>query len=292
MKYRYITAFLVLTAFFMACQNREKEAKTPLGLANFHQLNSQVYSGSSPKTEADFKALADLGIRSIISVDGAHPKLIPAKKYGMKYAHVPVDYSGIDREEAKNILAAFHQLEKPVYIHCHRGTQRGPTAAMLILKQYFEASQEKTLALMADIGTSKSYTGLYKSVAEFKSLTKQEIEAVKAIPETAKVHEFADRMAKIDRIWERLKGIQKGKWKKIDQTTELDASHEVLLLREQFTELIRFNKKSELTAGLKHTEELLIKLEEIVLRAYIPQRDVLYKKVRQSCMDCHKKYRN
>src|SRR5688572_30772436 len=53
------------------------------GLHNVVAYAADVYSGSAPEGAAGFDTLRRLGVRSVLSVDGAEPELQPAKALGM-----------------------------------------------------------------------------------------------------------------------------------------------------------------------------------------------------------------
>src|SRR5688500_4513824 len=59
------------------------------GLHNLWRVAANSYSGSEPHAEEGFASLAKLGIKTVISVDGARPNLEAAAKHGMKYVHIP-----------------------------------------------------------------------------------------------------------------------------------------------------------------------------------------------------------
>src|SRR4051812_27897995 len=68
-------------------------------LANAHVVTAKVISGAQPEGDESFKALEDLGVRTIVSVDGAAPDVGTARRYGLRYVHLPITYSGVTPEE-------------------------------------------------------------------------------------------------------------------------------------------------------------------------------------------------
>src|SRR5437763_283879 len=52
-------------------------------LHNVHHLTEKLYCGSGPEDEKQLKALAEFGIKTVISVDGAKPRADLAEKYGL-----------------------------------------------------------------------------------------------------------------------------------------------------------------------------------------------------------------
>ena len=119
----------------------------PPGVHNFYLLGTNVYSGSTPEGDAGFKALAELGVKTIISVDGAQPDVIRAKKFGIRYVHLPHGYSGISTNLQHQLAKAASELDGPYYVHCHHGKHRGPTAAAILCmtKDSWDAAQAEQL---------------------------------------------------------------------------------------------------------------------------------------------------
>ncbi len=64
-------------------------------LHNAHRVTDKVLSGAQPEGEAAFAELARLGVRTIISVDGATPDVQLASKHGLRYVHLPITYGGV-----------------------------------------------------------------------------------------------------------------------------------------------------------------------------------------------------
>jgi protein tyrosine phosphatase (PTP) superfamily phosphohydrolase (DUF442 family) len=98
------------------------------GVENAYRLSPRLYSGGEPRGEQAFAALKSLGIKTAISVDGATPDAETARRYGIRYVHLPVGYDGISREQAVRIIKAARTLPGPVFVHCHHGKHRGPAA--------------------------------------------------------------------------------------------------------------------------------------------------------------------
>src|SRR5262245_58106552 len=98
-------------------------------LPNAYQIHAKVISGGLPEGDTAFQELADLGVKTIISVDGATPDIETAKKHGLRYVHLPHGYDGIPRSRANELAKAVRDLPGPIYIHCHHGKHRSPAAA-------------------------------------------------------------------------------------------------------------------------------------------------------------------
>src|SRR4051794_40365147 len=65
------------------------------GLQNLFRVSDRVYSGSSPEGDPGFASLERLGIRTVITVDGAKPDVATAERHGLRYVHLPIGYGGV-----------------------------------------------------------------------------------------------------------------------------------------------------------------------------------------------------
>lgn len=92
---RIILALMFLS-LRVAGQNNAPEVKLLRSerLENLFSIDRKVFSGSSPHDQQGFQELKALGIKTIISVDGGKPDAETARKYGMRYIHIPIGYDG------------------------------------------------------------------------------------------------------------------------------------------------------------------------------------------------------
>ena len=157
------------------------------GIHNAVAYHPGFISGSQPEGDkgdknAGFKTLAAMGIRTIITVDGAEPNVEEAKKYGMKYIHLPIGYNGFDEERELQLTRATRDAMKdgPVYIHCHHGKHRSAGAAATIATNLGWETAEQGVARMNVSGTAANYTGLFACAAEARPIDKATLDAVDA----------------------------------------------------------------------------------------------------------------
>lgn len=101
------------------------------GIANVFRLSKNIISGGEPLNEGALRQIADMGVKTILSVDGKAPEAAAARKLGMRYVHVPIKYTGINPQEMIRIAKTFRELPKPMFVHCFHGKHRGPAAAAI-----------------------------------------------------------------------------------------------------------------------------------------------------------------
>lgn len=172
-----------------------------------------VYSGGVPQGELGFDTLEALGVRTVISVDAARPDVERASARGMRYAHVPVGYAGLGSGERLNLARALRDLPRPMYIHCHHGQHRGPTAVAVGLRTIGEISGERAIAVLETAGTSPRYRGLWADARNTVPAPADELDAwTPELPEVARVEGFGRAMAEMDRAFERLALVRGAGW--------------------------------------------------------------------------------
>ena len=82
-----------------------------------HRLDDGLVSGGVPDGDAGFDALKAMGIRTIITVDGAPPDVARAEARGMRYVHIPITYAQVSPEQTLELARAVRDLPGPTYIH-------------------------------------------------------------------------------------------------------------------------------------------------------------------------------
>lgn len=267
------------------------------GIENTFWLGRKIISGACPNGEAGFRALGKMGVKTIISVDGARPDEKVAKKYGMRYVHIPVTYGGVSRAQALSIGRAVRDLPGPVFIHCHHGKHRGPTAAVMAAMIAEGWTTIQAQDAMKQAGTSPNYTGLWASAREFKKPTKKELRnADHSFPVAAVIDDTAAAMVDVDEKWDHLGDVRKAKWSVPADSPDIDPPHQALLLRESFTELLRAakakNEPADYLEKMAYAETSAAALETALREKNAANAETAYKAVEKSCKSCHVVYRD
>lgn len=265
-------------------------------LHNVIEVVPGVYSGSGPASEADFEALRALGVRSVLSVDGAMPDVALAESKGMGYAHVPIAYSGIEDAEREAIARAIRDLPWPIYVHCHHGKHRGPAGAAVGLVCTGEVTVEEAMGLLEAAGTSASYSGLIDAVRRSGVMGAEEIDGVAMPPAVAPVPGFVLAMAEIDRAWDHLKLLRASNWAAPQSHPDLVAPAEAGMIHDRLRGL-RIAASHEWAddevfgAMLMRSEEAALALEEALKGDSGERREAAFEAMSASCSACHGQYR-
>jgi protein tyrosine phosphatase (PTP) superfamily phosphohydrolase (DUF442 family) len=226
-------------------------------------VTNSIYSGGGPETEEAFEALAKLGIKTIITVDGAKPNLELARRFGFRYIHLPHGYDGIPKETAVKLVKAARTAEGPIFVHCHHGKHRGPAAVGVICQGIANWSPTQAESWMKQAGTASDYDGLYRSVREFRPPSAEELAKVPGeFPESAVVSAMVDTMVEIDHRWDQMKALSAH----LDDPDK--AASEAVLLWEQIREAQRLPESAKLgnsfQSEMKKSEDAALRLRTLL----------------------------
>jgi len=292
-------------------QSREETAQHPQRLTTKHllnpvQLHSKVISGGLPEEDAAFQELQSLGVKTIVSVDGAKPDVDMAQKYGLRYVHLPHGYDGIPEARAQELAKAVRDLEGPIYIHCHHGKHRSPAAASVACVTAGLIPSTAALEVLQLAGTNPNYRGLYQSAAEARPLDAALLDTLQVeFQQTQAVPPMAEAMVALEHTHDHLKQIAQSAWKTPSAHPDLTPAHEALLLREHFTELLRTEEVQsqpvEFKALLGDSEQAARELEtalsnftgaETISAQQTEMLDRLTERITTNCKTCHHKFRD
>jgi protein tyrosine phosphatase (PTP) superfamily phosphohydrolase (DUF442 family) len=257
------------------------------GLHNLLQVRDDLWSGSTPQSDSGFQSLRDLGIRTVISVDAAAPDVNRARAAGLRYVHLPLGYGGVTREQAVRLAKAAGELPAPVYVHCHHGKHRGPTAAALMCRSRpggWSASEAEVFLVTA--GTDSRYEGLYAAVRGFWPPSAEELAAVRSdFSEFAEVGGLAARMVEIQDIWERL-----------TQNPSGPPAAPAVLLAEQYREVARLaavqTRPEAFRSLLADAERAAGELETAIRSGDATRSAAALDRCARQCAACHRDHRD
>jgi protein tyrosine phosphatase (PTP) superfamily phosphohydrolase (DUF442 family) len=292
---------LLLAGLLALAVPPDEPAAVPIeaaGLHNVFKLTDRLYSGGSPEGDTGFASLRRLGVRTVMSVDGARPDLTRAKKFGLRYVHLPIGYDGVTREQGVRIARAVRDLPGPVYLHCHHGKHRGPAAAAVArLCLDDSCAVETVVAAMRRAGTDPRYVGLYAAPRDWRRPTKAELDRVPAdFPELATVPALAEAMVAVEERWDHLKRIRSAGWKAPADHPDLDPPHEALQLAEHYRELGRQpdvrRRPEDFRRWLVESERSSQDLEAALRTNRASAAEAAFRRAGTACADCHTKYRD
>lgn len=300
-----MTALVFADAITCAEFPRRHEAQH---LDNLVQVHTKVFSGPSPQTSEAFAELKSIGIKTLISVDGAQPQVAMAKGFGLRYVHLPHGYEGIPQDRVLQLAKAVHDLDGPFYVHCHHGRYRSPAAASVACIATGLISQKEGLATLEIAGTSPRFQGLYHSVASAKRLEESELDQLRVnFQESVEVPPMAKAMVAIEQTHDQLLAIANANWQslsnQIDPNGVQNLAHEALLLREHFAELMRTEEAKQRPNAFQHllhdsnkaAEALEIALRNWQLSVAKQRPESLDKslnRLSQNCLKCHQNFRD
>ncbi len=272
------------------------------GLHNVVSYAPGFISGSAPEGDEGFETLSQMGVKTIVSVDGAEPDVKLAVPHGLRYIHLPIGYNGMDHTRTLEIAKAVKlaEIEGPVYIHCHHGMHRSAGAAGAAAVTLGWLTNDEATAKLKVSGTSPSYKGLFQCVSAAYPVDGAEWETVpNSFPEVSRPSTYVESMIEIDEVFDHLKAIEKSGWKSPVDSPDLVPVAEAGRLSDLFRflaqnkeaaakpaqvpNLLRADSKKagEIEAGLAATPQMTA--------SDLSQK---LKSLAASCTDCHAQYRD
>ncbi|MBL8900649.1 MAG: cytochrome c [Planctomycetes bacterium] len=282
-----------------------KQAPTEMpGLHNIYRLSPDIVSGSEPHGHEGLESMAEMGIRTVISVDGSAPDAAAAAKLGLRYVHVPIQYKGITNDEVAKLVKTFRELEPPFYVHCFHGKHRGPAAAALGRVALDGAPRDVAIAEMRQYcGTAGTYEGLYQVIAKGAIPSEEETAALRY--DFAPVHQpkgMVGAMSVLARAHDNVADAMKREWAADAAHPDLDALNEAEKLEQAFAAAFALDETQQGPADQKQWFERSSaeskKLVEALKRlrageaAAGEEAKQAFKAVKGLCTECHSVYRN
>jgi protein tyrosine phosphatase (PTP) superfamily phosphohydrolase (DUF442 family)/cytochrome c556 len=267
-------------------------------LHNVHAIGDRIISGAVPEGDAAFDELAAMGVRTIVSVDGATPDVERAAARGIRYVHIPVTYAQVTDDQRLRIARAVRDLPGPVYIHCHHGKHRGPAAAAAAAVSLGIVSPEQGVAFMKEAGTAPSYQGLYACVMTATAVSIAVLDATPAdFPSVQRARGIVAAMVEVDQAFDHLGDVRAAGWRVPSDHPDLVPAAEAGRLADNL------RIAGEDPAARERGKDFLSKITDAVAKATALEDAIVrqaghadlegrYKLVQASCRDCHAKYRD
>jgi protein tyrosine phosphatase (PTP) superfamily phosphohydrolase (DUF442 family) len=263
------------------------------GLENVMRVSDRIYSGSEPHGAEAFQSLRKLGVKTIVSVDGARPNVEAARAAGIRYVHIPIGYGGVSAEAGAAFARLVQDAESPFYIHCHHGKHRGPAAAAVACIADGDVNGQAALAILETAGTSSGYAGLWRDVEAYTPPAQGT--DLPELVEIAQVESLAAAMAQVDRAFDNLKLCKDAGWKTPPDHPDVVPAQEALLLKESFREAARNlspDYDEQFKTWLLEAETLATSLEGALRNDAGEDATRFLGEAEQSCQQCHENYRN
>ncbi|MGE0481401.1 MAG: hypothetical protein AB7Q17_13110 [Phycisphaerae bacterium] len=274
------------------------DAVNSRGLHNVIRVSDRLISGSLPENDRGFDELDSLGVKTIISVDGATPDVARAAARGMRYVHVPVGYHGLSVAQQRRIARAARDLPGPIYLHCHHGKHRGPAAAASAAVLLGEMSPEAGDAFLKKAGTSSSYPGLFACVQSARALDAKELDATPPdFPAIAPRPAFVEAMSAAQDAFDHLVAIRDAQWRTPASHPDLvptaEAARLESLLRGMLDDPAATGRPADFLPMLRASQQRAAELEvEIAAGAAADVLTAGLARLGATCRDCHTIYRD
>lgn len=269
-------------------------------IENLYQLGEGLYSGGEPRWEAAFAELAALGVKTLVSVDGAAPDVETARRHGLRYVHLPLGYQGYPEAACLRLARAATELPGPMFVHCHHGKHRGPAAAAIMAITRWGWSPAQAEQWLQTAGTSTNYAGLYATVRRWRPPAPETLARVPGdFPEAARTPDLVQAMVDADRAWEHLQAIAAAGYRPPPDQPDLAPAREAARLAERLAESRQFPEvvgaDADLVERFRRAEREARELARLLRNEPLPGAEVLARQLQEvsrSCTECHRAFRD
>lgn len=274
----------------------EKAVHLP-GLHNVVTYSDHTIGGGQPEGREGLATLAAMGVKTVISVDGAKPDAELAALLGMTYVHLPISYDTITPQRQRELAQAITSCEGPIYLHCHHGKHRSAAALGSALVLCGTLTPEEAQQRMRVSGTAKDYTGLWQAVAAGKPLDAalRKVDP-KTFPSEAKVTGMVATMAEIDLVFDLVKQSEQAGWQAPTDHPDLVAPKETARLASLFAALQADAESqaqpADYQAMLARSIERSAALDAAVRSGDGKAAGELLAALGKGCKECHVQYRD
>ncbi len=277
----------------------DTQARTYPGLENVVAYGPGLFSGAAPAGEAAFDSLVALGVRTIISVDGAEPDVEAARRRGLRYVHLPIGYNGFDENRKRELARATRDLPRPIYMHCHHGRHRSAGAAATVAVCLGWMSPAQGVARMTVSGAAARYRGLFACVQNAAPLPADVLDSAPAdFPERVRPAGLVRAMNEIELAADRLKHAQRDGWSDSAASPQTGAAADAGLLADALRLLLDDErvaaKSAEFRDALRVSADNAQRFEDLLVaeRRDTAAVEAAYQRVMRDCADCHGRFRD
>lgn len=266
----------------------------PAGLHNLFAVSSRVYSGSEPQGAEGFDSLVQLGVKTIVSVDGARPQVELARERGIRYVHIPIGYDGVPASAQRALARVMRDNAGAVYMHCHHGKHRGPAAAAIACLTARELDVMAAESLLRDAGTSPDYAGLYRDVRQFE--LPGPTDELPELVEVATVDSLVSAMAGLGRHFDDLKLCRQAEWQTPGEHPDLVPAGVARLVQEALHETTRTADLSdyppEFRTLLEESDATADRVAQALAGNDRAEAEKAFRDLEKSCRQCHVRWRD
>ncbi|HYG75654.1 MAG TPA: hypothetical protein VEK08_11675, partial [Planctomycetota bacterium] len=230
------TPTLELPPAAVAIPERQVFQLLPLheSLPRAYRFSARVAAGPRVATAEQYRVLKDMGVKTLLSVDGTAPDGAACEALKIRGVHLPLGFAGFTTEQTRALARALRDLPAPVYVQAAEGT-RAYTASALALVVLGQIEPADAIGALKTAGVP-SLSALYSAVASARpDAQAAELNTIAFAPH-APVSPLVQEMLQIDTIWRRLEKARAQGWR-VSEEGRGELARDAHLLLERYLEL-------------------------------------------------------
>jgi hypothetical protein len=171
-----VTWQIIAVVLFQACQDIPFIPAAQRSSLTWITTDCAV--GPRPARMEEVVNLSAAGIRSVISVDAIGPPIQWLNEEGIIPVHIPLTYAAMERTSLDQLIVAVRDLPRPLYIHCHHGRYRAPSAAAAVLLAHGTITVQEAVEILQKWSVQEAYPVMAGSVLEAQRRSPSTINAM------------------------------------------------------------------------------------------------------------------
>jgi protein tyrosine/serine phosphatase len=161
-----------------------RAAAASVPVVNFAKIDDGLYRGAQPDS-AGFRALRELGVKTIVNLREAHSDAAMAPPAGLDLVEIPLHAFAdsdppTDADLARFLDVALDPSKRPVFVHCARGKDRTGTMCAVYRMEVDGWTPDQAFTEMQSFGFHDYYKDLERYV---RGYTPRFAERVRAFTE-------------------------------------------------------------------------------------------------------------
>lgn len=133
--------------------------------SNFHKVSEELFRSAQPR-HSNIDDLEKSGIKSLLNLRNRRTDKHKIKGSSIQEYRVQMRASKIDYEDMLHAFQAFEKAEKPVLVHCRRGSDRTGCFVALYNIMYLHKSKEEAIEILLDKDLGYKHD-LFPNIEEF-----------------------------------------------------------------------------------------------------------------------------
>jgi len=155
---------LLLLLLYISSSYTNNELIDVQKVKNFHQVSEDLYRSGQPQ-HSGMHELSAMGVKTIINLRNSINDRHEIRNTDLKEVHIRIGTKKLNYQDVLNTMIAFRDSEKPMLVHCRRGSDR--TGCMVAAYRMVFMGWEKEKAIKGLMDKDLGYLdGMFPNILQ------------------------------------------------------------------------------------------------------------------------------